>query len=77
MEATPGQRRERGAKFWLFIIAAAIAIVFIVLNSKDVEVNFLLATVNTSLVVALLVATLLGMIVGWLAARLRAGGHND
>jgi uncharacterized integral membrane protein len=77
MEGSPGQRRERGAKFWLFVIAAALAIVFIVLNSKQVDINFIVATVNTSLVVALLVATLLGMIVGWLAARLRAGGRND
>lgn len=69
-------KRGRGARFWLFVIVAALAVVFIVLNSKDVDINFIVATVNTSLVVALLVATLLGIIIGYLAALFR-GGHTD
>ena len=42
------------------MVAAAVAVIFIVLNSKSVDIDFIVATVNTSLVVALLVATLLG-----------------
>jgi uncharacterized integral membrane protein len=64
-------RSGRGPKFWAFVAVAVVAVLFIVLNSKSVDINFLVATVNTSLVVALLVATLLGMVIGYLGARFR------
>ena len=73
MADVPGNagRSGRGFKFWAFVAAAIVALLFIVLNSKSVDINFLVATVNTSLVVALLVATVLGIVVGYLGARFR------
>ena len=73
MESGSVQKARRGAKFWAFLIVAAIAVVFILLNSKSVDINFIVATVNTSLVVALLVATLLGIVIGYLAALFSRG----
>lgn len=75
-EVPHGGSTGRGAKFWLFVLAAAVAVLFIVLNSKSVDINFIVATVNTSLVVALLVATLLGIIIGYLGPRFRGSGKN-
>ena len=71
-----GGRRNRGPRFWALVVAAAVAALFIALNSKSVDINFIVATVNTSLVVALLVATLLGVIVGYLAAVFRKRDHD-
>jgi len=79
MEVSSAQTQRtkgRGAKFWAFVVAAAVAVIFIVLNSKSVDINFIVATVNTSLVVALLVATLLGVVIGYLGARFRSQGKS-
>jgi uncharacterized integral membrane protein len=71
-----GGGQGRGPRFWALVVAAAVAVLFIALNSKSVDINFIVATVNTSLVVALLVATLLGVIVGYLLALFRKRDRN-
>lgn len=69
-----GEPTRRGAKFWSVAVLVVLAIVFIALNSKHVDINFVFATVNTSLVFALAIATVLGVLIGWLGARFRHRG---
>ena len=51
------------------LIVAIIAIVFIALNRVQAQVNFLFFRVDTSLWLALSVAAILGLIVGWFINR--------
>ena len=56
-------------KHWLPLIVAIIAIVFIALNRVQAQVNFLFFRVDTALWLALGVAAILGLIVGWFINR--------
>jgi len=62
----------RGPRLWLTLIAAALAIAFIVVNTDEVRINFILFKVTAPLLVALLVAMLLGFIIGIVLPRLRS-----
>ena len=58
-------------KRWAFTILGVILIVFILLNSQEVEINFIVGTATAPLIFALVIAGLLGFAVGWLAPRMR------
>ena len=71
-------RKEGGDwKRWVAGIAAIALLILIVQNSQKVEVNFFFASTETPLVFALLIAGLLGAIIGWLAPRVRGRGHDE
>ncbi|MGZ5340655.1 MAG: lipopolysaccharide assembly protein LapA domain-containing protein [Solirubrobacterales bacterium] len=55
---------------------AVVALVFILLNSQEVKIKFIFATVNAPLFFALAISTLLGLIIGWLVARMRRGNQG-
>lgn len=61
------------ARKWAFAIIGVILIVFILLNSQEVEIDFIVGTATAPLIFALAIAGLLGLAVGWLAPRLRRG----
>ena len=61
--------RKAEAKTLGAIGVAVLLIVFAVVNSQKVEVDFLVATTHTPLVVALVVAMLLGFVLGNLTRR--------
>ena len=72
------QRKEgRGLKFWLLVVAGVLLTIFVIQNSQDVTVDFLFTTTDTPLFLALLLAGLLGAVIGWAAPRVRRGGHRD
>jgi uncharacterized integral membrane protein len=76
MAEPPGHlegRREEGTnwRLWSVLALAVLAIIFIALNSQDVVVDFLVAETEAPLVVALLISTLLGVAIGWLAPIVR------
>ncbi len=75
MEGVPsGQTGGRGGpawRPWAFGIIGVILIVFILLNSQEVEIDFIVGTATAPLIFALAIAGLLGLAVGWLAPRLR------
>jgi len=54
-----------------------LLLIFVAQNSHEEEVNFLFATVNTPLFFALLVAGLLGAVIGWSVPRLWRGARRD
>ena len=66
-------KREEGTnwKRWVAGVAALALIVLVAQNSQKVEVNFFFSSTETPLIFALLIAGLLGGLVGWLAPRVR------
>lgn len=58
-------------------IALVLLAILIAQNSQKVEVNFFFANTETPLVFALLVAGILGALVGWLAPRVHRRRERD
>jgi len=76
--ADRSDRNDQGftAKQWAAGIALALLLLFVLLNTQEVEVDFLVTTANVPLVFALLIAGLLGALVGWLLPRVRRRGQD-
>jgi uncharacterized integral membrane protein len=60
-----------GVKQWLLILCAVLLALFFVLNLQSVKVHLLVATVEMPLIIALAIAALLGLLLGWAVPRLR------
>jgi uncharacterized integral membrane protein len=60
-----------GFKQWLLIVCGVLLVLFFVLNFQKVTVHLLVATVDMPLVIALLIAAVLGLALGWVVPRLR------
>jgi uncharacterized integral membrane protein len=76
MPETP--RKEGGEwKRWVAGIAAVALLILIAQNSQKVEVNFFFASTETPLVFALVIAGILGAIIGWLAPRVRGRRRDE
>jgi uncharacterized integral membrane protein len=58
-------------KGWLLIACGVILVLFFVLNFQKVQVHLLVATVEMPLIIALLIAAILGLVLGWAVPRLR------
>lgn len=58
-------------RMWVLIISAVLLAVFIIQNSQEVEVKFLLVTATTPLYFALIIAGALGALIGWSINRKR------
>lgn len=69
----PGQkpRKDRGWRFYAAIAVALVALVFIIQNSQEVEVDFIIATTSTPLFFVLVITFALGALVGWLWPHVR------
>ncbi len=65
-----------GARQWLIVIAGILLALFFALNLQDVEVHLLLTTVRMPLIIALAIAALLGLLLGWAVPRLRRGDRH-
>ena len=64
-----------GIKQWALIVCGVLLVLFFVLNFQKVKVHLLVSTVEMPLVIALAIAALLGLLLGWAVPRLR-GGRN-
>jgi uncharacterized integral membrane protein len=58
--------RKINAKMVLLGILAVILVVFGLLNTDDAQVNWILGTWETSLIVVILLSGVLGFLIGWL-----------
>jgi uncharacterized integral membrane protein len=68
----PAPAKEgRGFKGWLLIVCGVLLVLFFLLNFQKVKVHFLVATVEMPLIIALLIAAVLGLALGWAVPRLR------
>ena len=74
-EPARSAERRRGTRFWVMVVAIVVAAVFIIQNSQHVDVKFFFSTTNTPLVLALLLAAILGFIIGLALPRFRR--HDD
>lgn len=61
----------RGPRFWILVVAAIVLAIFVIQNAQRVEVDFLFTTTDTPLIFALLIAGVLGAVIGWAIPRLR------
>ena len=68
-KAGSGQSLRR----WVLIAGAVLLVLFMALNSQSVTVHFIFGTVDMPLIFALLIAAVLGALVGWAVPRLRGG----
>jgi uncharacterized integral membrane protein len=69
----PQLERRRGWKPWALGIAALLLVIVIIQNAQKVQVDFLFVHTDTPLIFALLLAGVLGALVGWLAPHVRRG----
>jgi uncharacterized integral membrane protein len=60
-----------GLKQWALLACGVLLLLFFVLNFQQVKVHLLVATVEMPLVIALVIAALLGLALGWAVPRLR------
>ena len=69
----PGEkpRKERTWRFYAAIAIGIVALVFIVQNSQEVEVDFIVATTSTPLFFVLIITFALGALAGWLWPHVR------
>jgi uncharacterized integral membrane protein len=67
----------RSAKLWAIGIAVLLLVIFIAENSQEVEIRFLFVETNTPLIFGLLVAGILGFLIGWLAPIVRRGRRDE
>jgi uncharacterized integral membrane protein len=67
------QRRAEGTNWrrWALLVALVVLIVFVIQNAQEVTVDFLFTTTDTPLIFALLIAGVLGALIGWLTPRVR------
>lgn len=65
-----------GPKSWIAVVAVVVLAIFVIQNSQRVEVDFLFTTTETPLVFALLIAGLLGAVIGWAVPRIRRGDRD-
>jgi uncharacterized integral membrane protein len=72
----PRAQSGLGAKRWALIVAAILFLILVAQNFQEVRVDFLFIHTTTPLIVALLIAGILGALIGWAAPRVRRGGHH-
>jgi uncharacterized integral membrane protein len=65
------QRSETNWRAWGLGVLVVLVIIFIALNSEKVTVKFLFFDASMPLIFALLITTILGMIIGYLAPIVR------
>ena len=72
MEGTPTSGGGgRGAKFWLMVVVIALGFLFIAVNFQSVRINFIIGYANAPLVIALLIAGVIGFVIGLALPRFR------
>jgi uncharacterized integral membrane protein len=72
----PGREPERARRQQARVVAslalAGLGVVFAVLNLDEVEVNWIVGTWDTPLIIVIAISVLVGAALGFLAARRRA-----
>jgi uncharacterized integral membrane protein len=72
----PEEKSQSRSTQVLLFIAGIAAILLIVLNSQDVKIKFLFSTTTAPLIFVLIIAVLLGMIIGFILGRYRDHGYK-
>jgi uncharacterized integral membrane protein len=61
----------RGAKFWMVVALAILGFVFVAVNFQKVTIDFVIGETKAPLVIALLIAGLIGFVIGLALPRFR------
>ena len=64
-------------KRWAFGIAALLFAILVAQNFQEVEFDFLFVHTTAPLIVAMLIAGVLGALIGWAAPRVHRGGRRE
>ena len=64
----------RGGRFYLLVAAVVLGAIFLLQNAQKVQVDFLFSSTDTPLIFALLIAGLLGFVIGLALPRFRRRG---
>jgi uncharacterized integral membrane protein len=67
MEGVPdtgSTKSHRSARFYVWIVLIVVAAIFILQNTQKVDVKFFFSTTNIPLIFALLLAAVLGFVIG-------------
>ena len=62
----------RGGRFWVAVVAIVLAAIFLIQNSQKVTVDFIFSSTETPLIFALLIAGVLGFVIGLVLPRFRS-----
>ena len=74
MEAGGSQQQPSNRRRWAFVVVVILALVFIIQDSQEVQVEFLFfGRAQAPLIIALAITCVLGFLAGWLTARMRRG----
>ena len=71
------RQEGRGWKFYVLAVAAFLLLVFVIQNSQSVKVKLLFTETETPLIVALLIAGVLGGLIGWAWPYVRRGRRQE
>lgn len=72
----PKHDGSRQLRTYAAAVVAILALILIIQNSQSVEFNFFFAQTDSPLFFGLLLAFVLGGLVGWLLPHVRRGRHN-
>jgi uncharacterized integral membrane protein len=70
-ELKPRTSRRRSLRFYIWVAVIVVTAIFILQNSQHVKVKFFFSTTTTPLIFALLLAAVLGFIIGLALPRFR------
>ena len=62
----------RSGRFWVAVVAIVLAAIFLIQNSQKVTVDFIFSSTETPLIFALLIAGVLGFVIGLVLPRFRS-----
>ena len=68
--------KQRNWRTWALGAAVVLALIFILQNSQTVKVKFLFIDTTTPLIFALLIAAILGAIIGYVGPLVRERGRR-
>jgi uncharacterized integral membrane protein len=71
------QAKKSSWRPWALGIAVLFVLIFILENSQKVEVKFLFVNTTTPLIFALLIAAVLGAVIGYVGPLVRRRGNRD
>jgi uncharacterized integral membrane protein len=71
------QAKQRNWRGWALGIAVVLALIFILQNSQKVKVKFLFIDTTTPLIFALLIAAILGAVIGYVGPLVRQRQRRD
>jgi uncharacterized integral membrane protein len=70
----PERSRRRQARLVAGVVLAGLGVAFAVINLDEVEVNWIVGTWDTPLIIVIAISVLVGAALGYLAARRRRAG---